>query len=546
MDEFLAEYGSVLRGLVRNEKAQINMLSMLAEDNRAFAEGIVRLIEQHILTCPPPAKLPALYLVDSIIKNVGDPYISKFSERLPEVFGAVWETTLQEKRASLSRLYGTWTGVLPAPVLARVQERMASPIGAATAQQRQQPPRAAQPQPALVPQVLQVQPQQHQQQQQQQQPILQMPAHMTFTVPVPTQLDAMRGPPPPPAARSSAGQQQQQGRKSGSPMPTSGQLTSDALSQLLSNLAGTGVLAKGGGGAAEDAAKVQKVKDFQPAFLKETHAGVLHLLEQLSVTSRAKFRDVEFQRNKRRSAAAGAGASRAWYLTVDTWIAGTLTTEDAVASNPFGDEAASDSEQGEEALEPEDPEQPCCAISGEPFDKFFDPDKEEWFYRGAKRIHGDEAQRYGVADGSLVKAKCLAEAGLGSGEAAMLVAGGGGQQQQEGDAEAAMAAAAAGAPAAGQAASEQQQQQQQHADGDQLQQQEGQPAAAAGAVVKEEVQDAADYKSEALQDSKMEDVAAAAQQQAGTKREASAEAAADDQPGELGSAAKRAKLEQAA
>jgi hypothetical protein len=54
------------------------------------------------------------------------------------------------------------------------------------------------------------------------------------------------------------------------------------------------------------------------------------------VKSRAKFRDVEFQRNKRRSTA--AGASRPWYLTVDTWIAGTLTTEDAVAANPFGDE----------------------------------------------------------------------------------------------------------------------------------------------------------------------------------------------------------------
>jgi hypothetical protein len=74
--------------------------------------------------------------------------------------------------------------------------------------------------------------------------------------------------------------------------------------------------------------------------LQETHPGVLHLLEQLSVTSRAKFRDVEFQRNKRRSAAVGAGASRPWYLTVDTWIAGTLTTEDAVASNPFGDEVS--------------------------------------------------------------------------------------------------------------------------------------------------------------------------------------------------------------
>jgi hypothetical protein len=88
---------------------------------------------------------------------------------------------------------------------------------------------------------------------------------------VPPQLDVMRGPPPPAAGRSSAGQQAL--RKSSSPMPTSGQLTSDALSQLLSNLAGTGVLAKGGGGAAEDASKVQKVKDFQPAFLKVLWAG---------------------------------------------------------------------------------------------------------------------------------------------------------------------------------------------------------------------------------------------------------------------------------
>jgi pre-mRNA cleavage complex 2 protein Pcf11 len=216
-------------------------------------------------------------------------------------------------------------------------------------------------------------------------------------------------------------------------------------------------------------------------------------------------------------------------------------------------QASSGSEAEEEALEPEDPEQPCCAISGEPFEKFFDQDKEEWFYRGATRIHGDEAARYGVADASLVKAKCLAEAGLGSGAAAMVAAGGLGQQplRQEGDAETAMAAAAAGAPAAGQAVAEQQQQQQpaeangDHAEDPQQQQQEDELPAAAAVVVKQEAQEAAEFKSEALQDSKMEDAAAAAVQQAGTKREASAEAAADEQQGELGSAAKRAKLEQA-
>ncbi|KAF6254623.1 hypothetical protein COO60DRAFT_1703206, partial [Scenedesmus sp. NREL 46B-D3] len=363
MNDFLAEYGSVLRALVRNDKAQINMLSMLAEDNRGFAEGIVRLVEQHILTCPPPAKLPALYLVDSIIKNVGEPYKTIFSERLSE---AVWSQPVALLRRSNQILQ-------PIHMQHAQLQQQVAPVQHNTPQHIMQAGSGALPpvSPAHPSWVAQ-----------QQQSVVTAggagprPRRSPASPAVPTQLDAMRGPPPPAAGRSNAGQQQV--RKSGSPpMPASGQLTSSALSQLLSNLAGTGVLAKGGGGAAEDAAKVAKVKDFQPAFLKEAHPGVLHLLEQLSLKSRAKFRDVEFQRNKRRSAAAGAGTSRPWYLTVDTWIAGTLTTEDAVASNPFGDEAASGSEQEEEALEPEDPEQPCCAISGEPFEKFFDLDKEE-------------------------------------------------------------------------------------------------------------------------------------------------------------------------
>ncbi|KAF8058936.1 CPK9 [Scenedesmus sp. PABB004] len=511
MQEFLAEYGSALRGLQRNDKTRINTLTMLAEDNKAFAEGIVGCLERHILTCPPPAKLPALYLVDSIIKNVGDPFKAAFSARLPEVFGAVWDSTLQDKRPALSKLFGTWTGVLGADTLARVRQRMASSGGGAVAAAA--PLTSQQQQLVLQQQHQQLQLQQQQQQQQvlgyhhpgvavlggpayvglpqqgylapqvatayvsingQLVPVGALPqphlgqlapaqvaplppgqaaaaptgAHGPMVrrspamprspaAPVHHQLDALPGPPPPGG-----------GRKSPSQPPRSTELTSDALDKLLSSLA------TGGGATSREAdAEAVKTTEFSAAFLKELHPAALAQLAALSKLSRPRFRDVEFQRNKRRTAAAGGGVSRAWYLAVDTWIAGTAATGEAAAHNPFEEEAQAAGASGEEAaaLEPEDPEQPCCAISGEAFDKVFDQEREAWFFRGAARIHGAEAARYGVADGSLVKVKCLAEAGLGSGADALAAAaaeggGGGGLDEQQ-----QIAAAAAGAPAAGRA-----------------------------------------------------------------------------------------------
>lgn len=46
--EFVAEYRDLLAQLKRNEKRDINVLSMLAEDNRQHAPAIVTAIEQHI------------------------------------------------------------------------------------------------------------------------------------------------------------------------------------------------------------------------------------------------------------------------------------------------------------------------------------------------------------------------------------------------------------------------------------------------------------------------------------------------------------------
>jgi len=72
--------------------------------------------------------------------------------------------------------------------------------------------------------------------------------------------------------------------------------------------------------------------------LQELHQGVLQKLEADSVSMRPKLRDLEFQRNKRKAAAAGAGVSRSWYLAVDLWISGTTAHDEAAVHNPFAED----------------------------------------------------------------------------------------------------------------------------------------------------------------------------------------------------------------
>jgi hypothetical protein len=65
---------------------------------------------------------------------------------------------------------------------------------------------------------------------------------------------------------------------------------------------------------------------------------VLAQLEAASAVTRPHFRDVEFQRNKRRAAAAAGGSTRGWYLAVDTWVAGT-TAGNATTADVGGSDA---------------------------------------------------------------------------------------------------------------------------------------------------------------------------------------------------------------
>lgn len=84
MDRTYHEYSRALLDLKDGTKAQINFLTILADDNAKFAPAVVRAIEGRIRVSNPHLSaanlvqetkgrnIHYLYLIDSILKNVKD------------------------------------------------------------------------------------------------------------------------------------------------------------------------------------------------------------------------------------------------------------------------------------------------------------------------------------------------------------------------------------------------------------------------------------------------------------------------------------------
>ncbi|KAK7925140.1 hypothetical protein WMY93_007450 [Mugilogobius chulae] len=120
------EYESSLEDLTFNSKPHINMLTILAEENIAFAKDIVGIIEAQISKAPPHEKLPVLYLVDSIVKNVGRDYLPVFAKNLITSFICVFEKVDENTRKSLFKLRSTWDEVFPPKKLYALDVRVNS------------------------------------------------------------------------------------------------------------------------------------------------------------------------------------------------------------------------------------------------------------------------------------------------------------------------------------------------------------------------------------------------------------------------------------
>lgn len=107
------EYTSSLADLTINSKPLINMLTMLAEDYIEHAPLIVKVVELHLQKVTCDIKLPILYLIDSIVKNVGKTYIPLFTQNIVSTFCAVFEKVDEKVRFQMFKLRQTWNEVFP-------------------------------------------------------------------------------------------------------------------------------------------------------------------------------------------------------------------------------------------------------------------------------------------------------------------------------------------------------------------------------------------------------------------------------------------------
>lgn len=105
------DFKNALSELTFNSRPIITSLTMISSENIQAALPITTAIHEQILAVVPNAKLPLIYLMDSILKNVGGIFQSTFADVVVSIFKHSFEAMSRSDRSKLVKVLKTWRAI---------------------------------------------------------------------------------------------------------------------------------------------------------------------------------------------------------------------------------------------------------------------------------------------------------------------------------------------------------------------------------------------------------------------------------------------------